>query len=231
MFKMRNNIKCVIFCGGKGTRFNLGKSKILKPLAKINGEEILKKIINLCVKQGIKSFLLLGGFNFKSLHKFSKKIKNLDIKTIDTGLNTPTAGRLKKIENFLENENFVLTYGDSLANFNLKKMLKNKTKNNMIINVFDYKIDYGLVKTKKNLVSGFDEKGTVMVNAGFYLLDKRIFKFINSTEDSFEYDVLPKLSKKKILNFVKLSKWFAIDKKNDLANLETLIHTKKNYFK
>jgi glucose-1-phosphate cytidylyltransferase len=227
---MKNNIKCVIFCGGKGTRFNLGKSKVLKPLAKINGEEILKKIINLCVKQGVKSFILLGGFKFKSLHKFSKKIKNANVIAINTGLNTTTGGRLKKIKNLLGNENFILTYGDSLANFNLKKMLKNKTKNNMVINIFDYKIEYGLVKTKKNLVSGFDEKGTVMINAGFYLLDKKIFEFINSNKDSFEYDVLPKLSQKNILKFIKLSRWFAIDNKKNLANLENLLHTKKNYF-
>jgi glucose-1-phosphate cytidylyltransferase len=123
---MNNSIKCVIFCGGFGTRFNLGKLKILKPLAKINGEEILKKIINLCVKNGIKNFLLLGGFNFGELNKFSKKIKHVNIKAINTGLNTSTGGRLKKIKSLLDCENFLLTYGDSLANFNLKKMLKNK---------------------------------------------------------------------------------------------------------
>lgn len=227
---MNNSIKCVIFCGGFGTRFNLGKLKILKPLAKINGEEILKKIINLCVKNGIKNFLLLGGFNFGELNKFSKKIKHVNIKAINTGLNTSTGGRLKKIKSLLDCENFLLTYGDSLANFNLKKMLKNKTKNNMIMNIFDYKIEYGLVKVKKNLVSSFDEKGSVLINAGFYLLDHRIFKFINSFRESFEYDVLPRLSKKKILNFIKVSKWVAVDKKNDLIKLRNLLKTKKDYF-
>ena len=174
--------------------------------------------------------MLLGGFNFEALEKFSKKIKNVNIKAINTGLNTSTAGRLKKIKSLIGRENFLLTYGDSLANFNLKKMLKNKTQNNMIINIFNYEIEYGLVNVKKNLVSSFNEKGSVLINAGFYLLDQRIFKFINSDKESFEYDILPKLYKKKILKFVKVSKWFAVDKKKDLIKLDNILKTNKDYF-
>lgn len=70
--------KAVIFCGGKATRFNNGKPGPLKPLIKVNNEEILIKIIKIYANNGINEFILLGGYKFNKLNNFFKK-KNLKI--------------------------------------------------------------------------------------------------------------------------------------------------------
>ena len=121
-------MKAIILCGGFGTRYNLNnRKKILKPLLKVKGISILERIINHYAKQGVNQFILLGGFKFNKLKEFSKKFKNLDIKAVDTGLKTNTAGRLLKVKHLIDKkENFLFTYGDSITDFNLKKSLKNK---------------------------------------------------------------------------------------------------------
>ena len=118
-------MKALILCGGFGTRYNKkNKTKVLKPLLKVNGLSILERIIILYSKQGVKDFLLLGGFNFDKLEKFVKKFKKLNIRAINTGLYTNTAGRLLKAKKLInKGENFLFTYGDSLADFNLRKKI------------------------------------------------------------------------------------------------------------
>ena len=89
--------KAVIFCGGKATRFNNGKPGPLKPLIKFNNEEILIKIIKIYANNGINEFILLGSYKFNKLNNFlKKKLKNIKISVVNTGVNTETAGRLFK---------------------------------------------------------------------------------------------------------------------------------------
>jgi glucose-1-phosphate cytidylyltransferase len=115
-------MQALIFCGGFGTRINKGsKVKKLKPLIKINKKEILLRIIEIYKKNGIKDFILLGGYKIKELKKFSKKVKDVNIQVLDTGLKTETGGRLLRAKKLIKNNNFLLTYGDSLASFSLKK--------------------------------------------------------------------------------------------------------------
>ena len=82
--------KAVIFCGGKATRFNDGRPGPLKPLIKVNGEPILLKIIKIYADKGVNEFILLGGYKFKELDNFfrTKKFKRINIKVVNTGINT-----------------------------------------------------------------------------------------------------------------------------------------------
>ena len=73
------------------------------------------------IKKWIKDFILLGGYKINDLKKFSKKVKGANIQVLNTGLKTETGGRLLRAKNFIKNESFLLTYGDSLASFSLKK--------------------------------------------------------------------------------------------------------------
>ena len=122
-------MQALIFCGGFGTRINKGlKLKKLKPLIKINKKEILLRIIEIYKKNGINDFILLGGYKIDELKKFSKKVKDVNIQVLDTGLKTETGGRLLRAKKLIKNDNFLLTYGDSLASFSLKKAFKKKKK-------------------------------------------------------------------------------------------------------
>ena len=119
-------MKALIFCGGKGTRFNYGKAGNLKPLIKVAGKPILQRIIEFFILNGINDIILLGGYKFNELELFAKKYKKVNIKAINTGLNTDTGGRLFKVKNLIGDEDFFLTYGDSLINHNLQNIVSKK---------------------------------------------------------------------------------------------------------
>ena len=222
-------MKAVILCGGKGTRFNNGKPGPLKPLIKVNGVPILRRIINIYKKNIFHNFILLGGYRFEELEKFSKKNKDVKITTMFTGVNTNTAGRILAIKKIIKDENFLLTYGDSLADFSLKPALKLKNKNNFIMSVYDYKFMYGLIDTtvRTNEIKDMKEKTTFKINAGFYILDKDIFNFIKNKTESFEKNVINRVlnSKKKFVTNV-VKNWFPMDNKKDKNKIQEFFDKK-----
>tara|TARA_B110000483_G_scaffold230406_1_gene295568 strand:+ start:569 stop:1234 length:666 start_codon:yes stop_codon:yes gene_type:complete len=217
-------MQALIFCGGFGTRINKGlKIKKLKPLIKINKKEILLRIIEIYKKNGINDFILLGGYKIDELKKFSKKVKDVNIQVLDTGLKTETGGRLLRAKKLIKNDNFLLTYGDSLASFSLKKAFKKKKKSNFIFTAFKYFIPYGVFgHTKQQIDKIYEKNYSVLINAGFYMLDKRVFNFIKKDEDSFENKIIPKIikSKKIIIKYTLANMWYPMDTIKDKKNLE-----------
>ena len=220
-------MQALIFCGGRGTRINKSlKKKKLKPLIKINKKEILLRIIEIYKKNGIRDFILLGGYKIKDLIKFSKKIKGANITVLDTGLNTETGGRLLRAKNLIKNDTFLLTYGDSIANFDLKRAVREKKTTNFVFSAYKHSIPYGVFQSSKKKINKIYEKNfSVLINAGFYMLDKKIFKFIKKDKDSFENFVIPKIikSKKIIIKYILTNNWYPMDTIRDKRNLEEKI--------
>ena len=221
---MNKNLTAIILCGGKGTRYNLNqKKKILKPLVNINGKAILERIIKNYHKYGVSKFILLGGYKINILNNFvKKKLKDYNITVLNTGLNTETGGRLMLAKNTLSNSTFLFTYGDSITNFDLFKALKLKKKNNFVMSYYEYNFQYGVLNHKNKKLIGIKEKNYyIPINAGFYILDSNIFKFIRSKKDSFEKKFLPKVINSKykiILN--KITKWYPMDSLKDKKEME-----------
>ena len=118
-------MKCVILAGGKGTRISELSKSIPKPMIKILGKPIILRIIMHYYKFGFKDFIIAAGYKKKIITNYfkNKKIRDLKIKIIDTGLNTMTGGRLKRLWKYLQNETFMLTYGDGLSNVNIRKLV------------------------------------------------------------------------------------------------------------
>ena len=224
--------QAVLFCGGFGTRFNDKKKKLLKPLAKVNGLPILKVIIDIFFKQGISNFLLLGGYKFKDLKKFEKKYssKKLKIYALNTGIGSSTAERLLKAQDYLK-DNFFLTYGDSIANFSVKKFKNYKTDHKFYVSTYEYNVPYGVLhsfKNSNNIKKCYEKNFKISVNAGFYVLNKNIFKFIKSKNSVFEKDVLSKIAKSKNFKLIKnkLSFWMPMDYKQDKNKIEKTLRRK-----
>ena len=120
------NNKVVILCGGLATRFNNGKPGPLKPLLKINNKPILEYIIERYKNLKDPEFILLGGHRFKELKKFQEKIsKKYNIISLDTGKYTNTGGRLLKIKDYIKNDFFYLTYGDTITDYKPNMLKKN----------------------------------------------------------------------------------------------------------
>ena len=223
-------MKTFIFCGGKATRFNNGKPGPLKPLIKINKIPIILRIIKNLKKNSINEIFLLGGYKFNKLKSFFKKNK-MNIVVIDTKINTSTAGRLLMIKNLItKNENFLLTYGDSLVDFDIESAISLKKKNTFVISSFKYKFMYGVLNSnKRNICTNMYEKKIFSVNSGFYILDKKIFKFIRSKKESFESDVFPRVLRSKKINFKinYVQSWLPIDNNTDKKNANLFLKNEK----
>ena len=120
-------MKVVILAGGMGTRLAEYTKTIPKPMVKLNGKPIIYYIMKHYANYGYKEFFLALGYKGGIIKKyFNKEKKNLSwkINLIDTGLNTMTGGRLKKLKKYLGKETFLMTYGDGVSKVNLDELVK-----------------------------------------------------------------------------------------------------------
>ena len=110
----------VILAGGYGTRLSEYTKRIPKPMVRVKGKPIIQHIINHYKKFGFKNFLIASGYKGDVIDKYFKKnSKNLNINVVNTGLNTMTGGRIKRLRSYIKNEKFLLTYGDGLCDLSL----------------------------------------------------------------------------------------------------------------
>tara|TARA_B100000029_G_scaffold271542_1_gene266583 strand:+ start:3795 stop:4496 length:702 start_codon:yes stop_codon:yes gene_type:complete len=219
-------MKTVILAGGKGLRIFEETKLKPKPMIKIGGIPLILHIMDIYKFYGFNDFIICGGYKYKVLkYFFRNKKKYFNVKIINTGNNTQTAGRLVKVKKYLRNEKeFFLTYGDGLANLNIKKLLKFHRKKNTLATVTAVKknLNFGMLKiTSKNLVNNFIEKpNNQLINGGFFVFSNKIFKHINSKK-SIEFDCLPKLAKNKNLSAYKHDGfWQCLDNSKDKKYLE-----------
>ena len=241
---LSNNIKIkdtpvVILAGGLGTRIADVKKRIPKCLVEIGNRPIIYHIIRYFKSYGFKNFIICTGFKSQEVNKYFQKIKksnifkDLNIKTVFTGLNSNTGLRIKKIEKYIGNI-FFLTYCDGLTSLNLKKLFNSflKEKKIGIMTAVNPRSRFGIIsiKGKKNIYN-FDEKSLIKnlwVNAGFYIFNKELFKYIPKENLIFESQILPKIAKKKLLISYKHNGfWKCMDTIKDKNELNEIWHYNK----
>jgi len=222
-------MKVVILAGGFGTRLAEYTKIIPKPMINIGGEPMLIHIMKLYAKYGFKDFYIALGYKGEMIKKFfNKKFFDWNIKLIETGKNTMTGGRLKRLKKYIGNETFMLTYGDGLSNVNLKKLLRFHKKNKKLVTLTAVRppARFGAIKLKNNYVSYFKEKSKLdegWINGGFFVVEPKFLKFIKSDKTYLEREPLEKVSKKKQLTAFKHEGfWQCMDTKRDRDQLEDL---------
>ncbi len=226
-------MKVVILAGGKGTRLAEYTKTIPKPMVKIGNLPILRHIINYYKSFGFNEFIIATGYKSNIISNYFKSHKKLKVKVVNTGKETLTGLRIKKLEKFLKNETFMLTYGDGLSNVDLKKLLKvhKEKKKVMTLTAVHPPARFGEIEIKNGMVSKFDEKPQLQkgwINGGFFVCDKNIFKFLNKKNVMLERDPIQKLVKYKNLGVYKHKKfWFCMDTLRDKNVLEELLKKKK----
>ena len=157
-----------------------------------------------------------------------------NIKVVDTGINTMTGGRIKRLEKYLNRDTFMLTYGDGLSNVNIKKLLKYHKKNKKIgtLTAVRPPARFGAIKILKNKVSYFKEKSRLdegWINGGFFVLEPTIFKYIKGDKTFFEKEPLQKISKSNQLYAYKHKGfWQCMDTLRDKEILEKKLKLKKS---
>ncbi|NOZ80396.1 MAG: NTP transferase domain-containing protein [DPANN group archaeon] len=242
-------MKVVILCGGKGTRLREETEFIPKPLVEIGNKPILWHIMKIYASQGYKDFVLALGYKgelikhyFKNYqwmsHDFSMNLKHPDELTIhkkdmldwnitfvDTGKKTLTAGRLKRVAPHIDGDRFMLTYGDGLADINIKKLLafhEQKKKLATITGLHPIS-KYGVLKVDGGLVSEFKEKPILddVINGGFMVFEKAIFDRIDVKQDAMLVDkTLPDLAKEENLAiYHHEGYWHSMDTYKDYEDL------------
>ncbi len=202
-----NKLKAVILCGGYGSRLSEETVSIPKPMVKIGKKPIVCHIIDIFKKYGINDFLLLTGYKSSVINSYFRKgYKKLKIKTLYTGKNSQTGGRLLRAKKYLSNENnFFLTYGDGVSDIDVKKLLNFHVKNKRVGTVTMVKptVRFGELKFNKNLITSFKEKPQAengWISGGFFVFNKEIFKFLKNDLTVLEKSPMISLVKKKQLS-------------------------------
>ena len=223
-------MKVIILAGGKGSRLSEYTKLIPKPMIKILNIPIIVRIINHYTKYGFKDFIVASGYKSKVIENyFTKNLLNLNIKIINTGINSMTGGRIHCLKKYIKNETFMLTYGDGLSDVDLKK-LYNFHKNNKYIATLTAvrpPARFGGIKLSGKTVKYFKEKSKLdegWINGGFFVMEPKILNYIKSRKTVLEQHPLEKLSSLKKLGAYKHNGfWQCVDTKRDLEKLKKSI--------
>ncbi len=249
-------MQLVILAGGFGTRISEETDSKPKPMVKIGEYPIIIHIMKYFSCFGINDFVVCLGYKGYSIKEYilnysvhqndieinfdeknyinlNSKTENWNIKLIETGLNTMTGGRIKRIKKYINSDNFFLTYGDGLSNVNLEKLYRYHLYKNKIATVTAIKppTRFGYLNIKNGIVKNFSEKPgnqNDWINGGFFVLNKKIFDYIKNDRSIWEREPLEKISKKGYLAAYKHNDfWYAMDTLRDKNYLEMLWKTKK----
>ena len=230
-------MKVIILAGGFGTRLSEYTKTIPKPMIDINGKPILFHIMKQYANYGFKNFYIALGYKGEVIKRFFKrKFFDCNIHLIETGKNTMTGGRLKRLKKYIGKETFMMTYGDGLSNVNLKKLLKFHKKNKKLVTLTAVRppARFGALKLKGNQVSYFKEKSKLdegWINGGFFVMEPTFFKFIKNDNTYLEREPLEKVtSKKQLVAFKHNGFWQCMDTKRDKDKLHNLLKSKKIKF-
>ena len=220
-------MKVVILAGGKGTRLSEYTKKIPKPMVRIKGKPLIVYIMKHYAKFGFKDFIIATGYKHKYIKNFFKKNNfGWNIEIINTGVNSMTGGRIRRLKKILKNKKFFLTYGDGLSNVNLKKLLNfhNSTKGYATLTAVRPPARFGAIKVSGSRVQVFREKSNLdvgWINGGFFVFESKIFDYLNSDQTILEKKPLTNLGKQKKLNAFKHNGfWYCMDTIRDKEIIE-----------
>ena len=241
--------KAVVLAGGYGTRISEESHLKPKPMIEIGGKPILWHILKIYSSYGINDFVICGGykeyvikeyFSNYFLHTsdvtFDTINNRIDIHyrraepwrvtLVDTGLDTMTGGRLKRVREYLAGETFCMTYGDGLANVNISELVKFHRAQGTLATVTAVQptARFGALGIMKDRVTSFEEKPKgdgMWINGGFFVLEPRVLDYIDGDATIWEREPLERLANEGHLSAFKHSGfWSAMDTLRDKNHLE-----------
>ena len=244
-------MKAVILAGGLGTRISEETQNRPKPLIEIGGMPILWHIMKTYSSHGISDFVICCGYkgymikeyfanyflhmsdvtfdlknNEMNVHR--KSAESWNITLVDTGINTMTGGRLKKIQKYVDNETFCFTYGDGLANISIRELIEFHKNNNTLATVTAVQppARFGALELDGNKVVSFKEKPPGdgnWINGGYFILEPTVFDYVEGDSTVWEKEPVENLSKNNQLSAYRHSGfWQPLDTLRDKNKLEDL---------
>ena len=256
-------MKVVIFAGGLGTRLMEETEARPKPMVEIGGKPILWHIMKIYEKHGYTDFVLCLGYKAQFIKQYflnyflynsdvtieleQNKIdvhfsntESFRVTLVDTGLYTNTAGRLKRVQKYLDGERFMLTYGDGLSNVNLDELIQFHESRGKLVTLTSVKIPgrFGNLATDENgVVNHFEEKPDgdgMWINGGFFVMEPGVFKYLEGDMDNvqWEKDPMAKIAKDgQLAAYRHHGFWKCMDALRDRVELEEMWNSGKAKWK
>lgn len=246
-------MKVVILAGGLGTRISEESHLKPKPMIEIGEMPILWHIMKEYYSQGFDDFIICLGYKGYKIKEFfndynlyssdvtfdfdknSMEIHNRNsekwkVTLVDTGLNTLTAGRLKRVRSFLNEEPFMITYGDGVSDIDINKLLEFHNTHSEIVTITTYNFGqrFGVVDVDSNgVVTEFREKKATdgsLINAGYMVMEPEVFNFFPEESDNIMMEELLEVlaKKRKINTYTHTGFWFGMDTQRDKKQLEEM---------
>lgn len=255
-------MKAIILAGGYGSRLGDITNVVPKPMVEIGGKPILWHIMKIYSHYGINDFIICLGYkadvikdyflhyDFRN-NDFSIEIgsgnieflnnndeNNWKVTLIDTGINSEKGARLKKVEKYLEDDINLLTYGDGLANINVKELINFHVNMGKMLTISGVRppARFGELVADGNVLKSFEEKSQTskgLINGGFMVFNKKLLEFL--TEDDacdLEYGLFEDLAKNKEISVYKhKGLWACMDNERDMNNLNMLWKNNKAFWR
>jgi len=247
-------MKVIILAGGLGTRLSEYTGMIPKPMLTIGGRPILWHIMRSYAHYGNKDFYLALGYKAELIKEYFLHYRSLNadftvdlssgvvephqiddtdwrVTLVNTGLESMTGGRVKRLKSFIGNEPFMLTYGDGVADIDLDALLKfHKSHGKMVtVSAVHPGARFGELDIKGEKVNFFREKPQTTqgwVNGGYFICEPEIFDLIDNDLTIFEKEPLEKVSEMgELIPYLHEGYWQCMDTKRDRDHLEDLWHS------
>jgi glucose-1-phosphate cytidylyltransferase len=244
-------MKVIILAGGFGTRLSEYTENIPKPMVSVGGRPILWHIMKTYAHFNHKDFYLALGYksevikeyflNYHSLNAdFTVDLKDGSVKPyqvdnvdwrvtlVDTGLDTMTGGRIKRLKAFIGNEPFMLTYGDGVGDINIDDLLKFHKSHGKMVTLTSVRPSarFGDLEFEGDQISSFQEKPQLhegWINGGFFICQPEVFDFIDDDSQMFEREPLERIVKAgELMAYKHYDFWHCMDTKRDHDFLESL---------
>ena len=250
---MKAELKVVILAGGFGTRISEESHLKPKPMIEIGGQPILWHIMKIYSHYGFHEFVICAGYKQHIIKEYfadyflhtsdvtfdftnnnemmihHNTAEPWKVTVVDTGLNTMTGGRIKRIQKYVGNEAFMLTYGDGVSNVDISQLLEFHKRNKKLITMTAVNVGqrFGVLDIdKEGLIQSFREKKDLdgsMINAGFMVIEPKIFDYIDGDETVFEQRPLEQVaSEGQLVAYKHEGFWKCMDTQRDKMQLEKL---------
>ncbi|MBA3327772.1 MAG: NTP transferase domain-containing protein [Solirubrobacterales bacterium] len=180
----------VILCGGRGTRLRERTESIPKPLVEIGGRPIVWHVVRIYAAQGAREFVLATGYKGEMLERFAADEpwpEGLEVHCVDTGLDTPTGGRVRRLRDQLSGAPFSATYADGVADVDLAELARHHRAHGGLatMTVVRPELQFGVVQLadEDGRVSGFQEKprSEHWINGGFFCFEPGVLDYLSDS--------------------------------------------------
>ena len=222
-------MKVILLAGGFGTRLSEYTDSIPKPMVQIGDKPMLWHIMSIYAKYNYKDFVIAAGYKSEVIKEyFSKNTKDWNVELVETGKNTMTGGRVKRLQKIIGNETCMLTYGDGLSNINLDSLIEFHKSHKKLVTVSAVRppARFGAIELNENKVTSFKEKshlGEGWINGGFFVVEPEFFNFIHGDSTYLEREPLEKaVSKGELFAYKHNGFWQCMDTKRDKDNIEEI---------